>query len=615
MLICVHISIDHWNELKYPFSSKLRDEVFQDIWNGEMLQGELGTDAFFSAPQNLAFSLFTDGIPLFKSSSTSLWPVYLVVNNLPPSIRMNSENIVLCSLWCGPSKPPMHSLLDPIVKTLEKLATTGIALCTPEGVKIVRGKVVLGIFDLPAKAAVLNMKQFNGEYGCSTCLHPGIHQNGSRVYLPQEMDLRSNVTVHHCAAEAERTGTPNYGIKGVSVLSPVVDLVKSVPVDYMHAVLEGVTRWLLRAWFESKNHSEPYYLGRHLRSIDEALLQQHPPSELSRPPRSISKHMNYWKASELRSWLLYYSLPLLIHCLPSLYFHHYSLFVCAIHILLQDSITEESLLAAEQMTTDFIELTRELYGDRSCTANLHSISHIPMYVRLWGPLWTHSAFGFESKNGHIKNMFHSKSSVTDQLVFAADVAQTLNLVQPVLEKKENPITLSYLQTMARHPPRQSMTKLEEHTYAVGKIKIATLSNNEASLLAKVHAQVFFRAFHNGMLLYRNNSVCMYHVNQEVKFGEIQKFVLSPEPVAIVYQFEEFQKSLLQQAGHPCRPILKDYVDADIVASYIYVLKPNPDAQTITQLPIRDVSAKVVLIAPPESPCVYAVKQPNNFERH
>ena len=27
--------------------------------------------------------------------------------------------------------------------------------------------------DLPAKAALLNTNQYNGQYGCSHCLHPG----------------------------------------------------------------------------------------------------------------------------------------------------------------------------------------------------------------------------------------------------------------------------------------------------------------------------------------------------------------------------------------------------------------------------------------------------------
>lgn len=39
------------------------------------------------------------------------------------------------------------------------------------------------IADLPAKAAMLNIKQFNGEYGCAVCLHPGESSGrGVRIY-------------------------------------------------------------------------------------------------------------------------------------------------------------------------------------------------------------------------------------------------------------------------------------------------------------------------------------------------------------------------------------------------------------------------------------------------
>jgi len=242
--------------LHYPLSNILHDDKIHDIWNGERLSSQFNQAGFFSTPEHLAFSIFTDGIPIFKSSSTSLWPVYLTINNLPPNIRMNAENVIVSSLWYGPSKPPMHHLLNPIANFFQKLATLGVSLLTPEGVKIVRGKIVLGIFDL----AALNMKQY-GEYGCSVCLNPGVHQNGARVYLPLNFPNRTNSSVRKSADEATKKGSPVLGIKGLSILSHLFDLVDGVTVDYMHAVLEGVTRWLLHRWFDSKHHAEPYYLG------------------------------------------------------------------------------------------------------------------------------------------------------------------------------------------------------------------------------------------------------------------------------------------------------------------------------------------------------------------
>jgi len=59
---------------------------------------------------------------------------------------------------------------------------------------------------------------------------------------------------------------------GLSPLSSLLDLVNSFPVDYMHAVLEGVVRMILMLWFASNFHSFPFYLGRNLASIDADLL-------------------------------------------------------------------------------------------------------------------------------------------------------------------------------------------------------------------------------------------------------------------------------------------------------------------------------------------------------
>jgi len=177
-------------------------------------------------------------------------------------------------------------------------------------------------------------------------------------------------------------------------LASTLDIVDSIPVNYMHAVSEGVTRMLMRSWIDSRFHSAPFYIGWHVGEIDYQLLQQRPPNELIRPPRSVKKHFKYWKASELRNWLLFYSLPILLDFLPSLYWHHYALLVNSVHIML----------------VDFCVLLPELYGETSCTANAHLLCHLAKYVRLWGPLWTHSAFGFENKCGQLKHLSHGHPS-------------------------------------------------------------------------------------------------------------------------------------------------------------------------------------------------------------
>lgn len=71
----------------------------------------------------------------------------------------------------------------------------------------------MSVFDLPAKASALCMKQFNGEYGCSVCYHPGLRlPNGAHVYLPGSYDERTHTDYLKQSAEAEKTNKPVKGI-------------------------------------------------------------------------------------------------------------------------------------------------------------------------------------------------------------------------------------------------------------------------------------------------------------------------------------------------------------------------------------------------------------------
>ena len=97
--------------------SKCRaDDGIGDICDGAALRPLLEEGHFFSQYNHFALSITTDGVPLFKSSTVSLWPVYLQILNLPPSIRMYSENTLLCGLYVGPAKPSMKVLLQPLTE-------------------------------------------------------------------------------------------------------------------------------------------------------------------------------------------------------------------------------------------------------------------------------------------------------------------------------------------------------------------------------------------------------------------------------------------------------------------------------------------------------------------
>ena len=618
--------VGNWESLNV---TRAGNDRLQDVWDGSGLRPLCVPGRFFANKNNLALSLSTDGVPLYKSSPVSLWPVYLVILNLPAHIRMKAENIIVCGLWVGPTKPIMNLLLEPIAKCLRQLSTLGLTMKTSLGSVTIRAKLVMGIFDLPAKAPVLCMKQFNGEYGCSVCLHPGKRlPNNARVYLPNSVyPERTHAQVIATALEAERTRSCVQGVMGTSPLASTVDMVASVPIDYMHAVLEGVTRRLMTSWFASKFHSAPFYIGRRVQQIDCELLKQRPPHEFSRPPRSIKKHFKYWKASELRNWLLFYSLPLLLDILPPLYWHHYALLVCAMHIMLNDSISHAQVDAAEQMLRDFCILLPELYGETSCTANAHLLSHLAKYVRLWGPLWTHSAFGFENKNGQLKHLFHGKSDIINQLLFNIDVSCTLQQVHPRLVQCESERTMTYIDRLSHLTPKTNMMCIGVHSYVVGHYRVSTPTIEQSTALRYTgNIGVFSRMLKDGVLYHstnyvnstsgkRNNTHCCYQdkANDCISFGQIELFTTCPRPHAFVRPICPLGVSMLTQAGHPCRSSLAIYQQIDLLSAYIVPVNLSTNCSPLIAVSIDCIISKVVTVSVLDKH--YCVVQPNNVERH
>uniref|UniRef100_A0A1X7T4T5 DUF4218 domain-containing protein n=1 Tax=Amphimedon queenslandica TaxID=400682 RepID=A0A1X7T4T5_AMPQE len=318
-------------------------------------------------------------------------------------------------------------------------------------------------------------------------------------------------------------------------------MIDGIPPDYMHCVIKGVTKSLLTLWTSSNYHNKPYSIRRDLPIIDAALCTQTPPHKFSRSPRSIVQNMSYWKASEFRSWLLFHSLPLLLNALTPLYFHHYALLVCAMHILLAKEVTEIECIAAEKMLTDFCKLLPELYGINKCTMNVHTLLHIPYFVRQWGPCWSYSAFLFESHNGTLKRAITSNQKVADQLAFHIDMTITLQKLFHEVTNRESEECVHFLKL--KDHACSAMINLK-HGYSVGKVTVASLPASLYQEAQKIYpniqnkAQIFQRLFINDLMLHTSNyrhgegkhrSCYIFYcsVNHTTKYGEIQQFAEFP----------------------------------------------------------------------------------------
>jgi len=233
-------------------------------------------------------------------------------------------------------------------------------------------------------------------------------------YQAQPAPERTKAETEEYARQAVLTKKKVMGVHGPCVLSLVedYDFILACYIDYMHGGCLGVGKSQLHIWTDPKHSSQPWSIRSLLPIIDAELQSIRPPTTVNRTPRSISDHLSFWKASEFRNWILFYSVPILRDRLPNPYFRHWCCFVLGLYILLLDSIPPFLLDVAHQLFVFFYSQQEILYGKQFCYINVHNLIHYVIRVYRFGPLWATNCFIFESLNGE----FSSQVLGTHQIV-------------------------------------------------------------------------------------------------------------------------------------------------------------------------------------------------------
>ena len=278
-----------------------------------------------------------------------------------------------------------------------------------------------------------------------------------------------------------------------------------------------------------------------MKDVDDRLLQIKLPSEIKRLPRSLSETLKYWKASELRSFLLYYGVPVLIGILPPVLLQHYMLLVYATFILLKDGSTAEELKQAESCLLQFVEFFVTLYGVRYATLNIHQLIHLVDDALNLGPLYTHDCFYLEDKNRETLNFIHGTQNIDTQITtgisFIQKIPELINdCIEPgtVFEKLVNSLRSGY-------SPKHK-EELFNEVHRLGAKCRRLMSNEEFVAVCdslqftppSIVAIFFKRIALKNMYIYgtdykrmlsRTNAVVKLYPNQrQIIFAEICRFV-------------------------------------------------------------------------------------------
>lgn len=402
----------HWDTiLAYRNQCENEDcENIRDTHSGSLIKN-------VSRENNNVLSLMlnSDGICLKKSGTTSVWPLQLICNFLPPGLRYKVANILCVGFWCQKGKVNMIKFCEPFAEEMERLQIHGIIFRNC----VFRPAITSVSLDLPAKASFSQLIQFNGYCACVYCFQLGeIIENFKGVRYPwqnESSELRKHEDIVRVMKEVhDKKLKVKDGVKG---LSPAIafdhfDMVKSYAIDYMHCVCLGVVKKMPKFWFTA-NHGS--YITPELRKkLNSRLTSIKPCSFITRLPRSLDD-IGKFKASEFRSLLLYYFPVVLKNILKKKYYDHFMLLSEAIFILLKTNITRDDLIKAESNLIQFVKDFEDLYGKPSMTLNIHQLQHLVLCVKNLGPLWTQSMFSFESNNATFSRYVKGQSDVLLEL--------------------------------------------------------------------------------------------------------------------------------------------------------------------------------------------------------
>lgn len=411
------------------------DETISDFCDGKVYKKVKDK---FPDQMLLPLTLNVDGAKIFTSSKSTLWPIQLVQNYLPPKIRFQSKHILLAGIYCGKTKPNISTILLPLALEFDVIRKKGISIWQGNQILHFMPAIIFCACDLPARSDVQLVKP-TGYYSCPVCTQRGdpvVNVKTGRSYvrflkLPEMAPRRA----HHeskgigieiaTGANEDEIGN-SFGIKGLSSMIGFenFDLVNGFCIDWMHGVLLGVLPLLLDLWMGKK--SIIYQDDESIRikmlspkqrsELDRRIISIKPPSRINHKPRSI-RERSFYTANEYRSILWFYLPFALKGLLDRRLIEHFQLLSNATFILSKSRITNAEMKRADDMLKEFADNFELFYGKNAVTVNVHILRHYSKSVENTGPLWCNSLFSFESNMGFIKGLFCSRVDVVEQIAF------------------------------------------------------------------------------------------------------------------------------------------------------------------------------------------------------
>lgn len=418
-----NIPTDGRTLLKTPTTIKIVEVHPGLYWHNSLestLQNIYGINNFSFREVYINFHI--DGLPISNSSKACFWPILATIENIkikafPVGIYYGNEKPSSCAEYLKFFVDELNSLVQNGFKTYNDVT--------------IQVKIRSFIMDAPAKAYVKRTIGHNGYFGCGKCTVEGYYDREKHhmSYTDSHCSIRNDSSFrnkdqyeHHL----ELTQSP--------LESLPIDMIKCFPGDYMHLVCLGVMKRMLKFWIEGNVYEVklPY---RDIKKLSTLLKQaaETQPNDFARKIRSVDV-IKFWKATELRTFLLYTGPVVLKEILAPAVYKNFIALHCAISIYSSEMHIKYHNIA-KQLLLYFVDSYKIIYGFDSISYNVHNLIHMSDDVEEFGLIDSFSAFPFESQLYCIKNLLHSGNKPLQQV--AKRIVERISIHDFIIEKRED----------------------------------------------------------------------------------------------------------------------------------------------------------------------------------
>jgi hypothetical protein len=229
------------------------------------------------------------------------------------------------------------------------------------------------------------------------------------------------------------------GIKDASYLSNFIDMPLAVIVEYMHLSLEGSGKRQLDYFFNTIYNHYPFYINRHVLTIDYLLKKAKYTSSFSRTQRSITFY-KLFKANEYRNLYFYSLIYILKGSLSTTYYEHFIQYILFLRILTKNLINRDEIEYSRILITKYIFEFERLYGSKLLKYNLHAHLHLPDQVDAFAPLHKMSAFCGEGSFKMFDLAYNGTVNIANQIVNNLCIQKENNKIfsQEQIDNMKNP---------------------------------------------------------------------------------------------------------------------------------------------------------------------------------